>query len=85
MGGYEYYGRSIPWTKCQKIRCPRCNGTGGILWPSDIGKEQIDGDVVMSMLQEACEKMYADLLKEGKLDGSIPEEHYPILQLWELR
>lgn len=85
--GYEYYGKKgKPLSREREtIRCPRCNGTGTIIYPSDIGKEQIDGDIVMSMLHKAQEKMYADLLKEGKVDGSIPERHYTLLDLWRLR
>ena len=84
--GYEYYGKiGGLFAKRQEIRCPRCNGTGKILYPSDIGREQIDGDVVMSILHETQNKMYLDLLKERKLDGTITEGHYTLLDLWSLR
>lgn len=83
--GYEYYGKKGGLRAKQEINCPRCNGAGKIIYPNDIGREQIDGDIVMSMLHESQEKMYADLLNEGKIDGSIPEGHYRLLDLWELR
>ena len=67
----------------QKRNCPRCNGTGEILWPDP--EANIDRDVALDMLHGVVHQMYSDLRAEGKLDGSIPEQEYTPFNLWALR
>ena len=66
----------------EERKCPRCNGTGIILWPDP--ECNIERDTVMDMLHKVVYKMYQDSIRLGLYDGTNPWQHMMPLSLWKL-
>lgn len=66
----------------ERRKCPRCNGSGSILWPDP--DSNIELDTALIMVKSLRDEMYNDLLSHKIIDDSIPKEHLAPEHLWRL-